>query len=89
VKTQHSKKANAAKKSAVVASEIDLEFANLLRARLESKGITQDELARRCNVSRQAIGQLLSGRHSPTLRTITRVAGVLGCKADIQLRDLV
>lgn len=94
VKTNRSTNANAAKvaskKTIVVAveSEADLEkFASVLRTLLESKGITQDELARRCKVSRQAIGQLLSGRHSPTLRTIARIAGVIGCKADVSFSE--
>lgn len=67
--------------------DVTAEFAKLLRSLLESRGMSQKELAKRAKVSEQAISRLLCGKHSPTLRTIARIANVLGCKADVRMID--
>jgi len=65
--------------------EVSAEFAKALRSLLETRGLSQKELATRANVSEQAISRLLAGKHSPTLRTIGRIAKVLCCRADVRL----
>jgi ribosome-binding protein aMBF1 (putative translation factor) len=79
----------AANENIVVPGNHDVtgEFVKQLRSLLESRGLNQKELAKRSKVSRPVISRLLSGRHSPNLRTIARIADALGCKADIRLID--
>jgi DNA-binding XRE family transcriptional regulator len=64
-----------------------IEFSQILKSLLESRGMTQKELARRSKLSEQAISRLLCGKHSPTLTTVSRIASVFGCKADIRMID--
>ena len=51
-----------------------------LKARMEARGVTQSELARRVGVSQQAIGKLITGESS-TSRQLHKIARELGTSA--------
>lgn len=53
-------------------------LAENLRRELVSRQITKSELARRCGWAPPRITELLTGRYSPTLDTVERVAEALG-----------
>lgn len=52
---------------------------NILR---KAKGLTQAELAKKCNVSRQTINAIENDRYDPTLQLAFKIARVLGKKVD-------
>ncbi|ACX52463.1 transcriptional regulator, XRE family [Ammonifex degensii KC4] len=60
-------------------------LAELVRRRLE-KGLTQEELARRIGTRQSAIARLESGRTSPTLRMLKKVADALDADLEVRLR---
>jgi DNA-binding XRE family transcriptional regulator len=49
-----------------------------VRRRRHGRGLSQDELARRADVSRQALGALEAGRHLPRVDAAIRLARALG-----------
>ena len=53
-------------------------FGNLIRERRRLLNLTQEELARRIRVSMPFIGHLETGHRSPSEKTITKLAKVLG-----------
>lgn len=54
-------------------------FTNDVARLMADQDISQAELARRLDVSRARISQLLQHTSSPTLRTMVEVANALGC----------
>lgn len=52
--------------------------ANVRKAR-ESKGLTLEALAVRSDIQATAISRLESGKQSPTIRTLHRIATALEC----------
>ena len=46
------------------------------------KGYTQDELAKKCNVSRQTINAIENNRYDPTLQLAFKIAKVLNATVD-------
>lgn len=58
-------------------------IAEVLRARQEM-GLTQADLAEAVGTTRSVISRLESGRHSPTLDTLTQVAEALGCSLEVR-----
>jgi len=57
----------------------------LIRLRL-SKGLTQEELARKLHTKQASIARLESGASLPSLSTIKKVAEALDAELDITLR---
>ncbi len=57
---------------------------NLKKFRFE-KGLTQDELARRINVSRQTVSSWETGRNEPDIESLQLLAGVL----DVTVEELI
>ena len=53
----------------------------ILQRRLEL-GLSQEELARRCGVSRQTINAIENNKYDPTLTLAFHLAGVLGTTVD-------
>ncbi|HMU38253.1 MAG TPA: substrate-binding domain-containing protein [Pseudomonadota bacterium] len=53
-------------------------LSHLLRARRESSGLSQQELAEAVGVSRQSILAIEAGRHSPSVDLALRMADILG-----------
>ncbi len=48
-------------------------------------GINQAELARRANITRSALTQILSGNRTPSTPALMQIAGVLGVSIDFLL----
>ena len=46
------------------------------------KGYTQDELAKKCNVSRQTINAIENNRYDPTIQLAFKIAKVLNTTVD-------
>lgn len=56
----------------------------LLQAR-KSLRLTQEEVAKRMGAKIPAIAKLESGAYSPTIDTLRKYAGAVGCKLEIKL----
>jgi putative transcriptional regulator len=54
----------------------------LRRLRFERGEITQEELARRCEVTRQTIIALEAGKYAPSLELAFRLAHALECRLE-------
>jgi predicted transcriptional regulator len=68
-----------------VESQADAEFIKAALAIMDAEGISHGELARRASVSQPTISQILSGKHSTTLRTVDRIAQALNCDVTLKL----
>ena len=55
---------------------------NQIRALRKERGISQEDLARRCGVSRQTINAIENNKYDPTLSLAFRLAQVLGVTVD-------
>ena len=55
---------------------------NNIRDRRREKGLSQEELAKRCGVSRQTINAIENNKYDPTLALAFRLAGELGVLVD-------
>ncbi len=57
----------------------------VLRARTEA-GLTQAEVAARTGTTQSAVARLESGaaKHSPSIATLQRYAGALGCRVEVR-----
>ena len=53
---------------------------NQIRVLRKEKGISQEDLARRCGVSRQTINAIENNKYDPTLSLAFRLARELGVK---------
>ena len=51
---------------------------NKIRALRKERGISQEDLARRCGVSRQTINAIENNKYDPTLGLAMRLARLLG-----------
>ena len=51
---------------------------NHIRALRKEKGVSQEELARQCGVSRQTINAIENNKYDPTLGLAMRLARLLG-----------
>ena len=51
---------------------------NTIRELRKEKGLSQDELARACGVSRQTVNAIENNKYDPTLALAFRLAQVLG-----------
>jgi DNA-binding XRE family transcriptional regulator len=70
-------------------NDLDLQYKiihELLHYRIENN-ITQDELSRRTGISKSNISRFESGKHSPTLKMIYRIANGLGKKINFNFLD--
>ena len=59
---------------------IDVE--NTIRSRRKERGISQEELAKRCGVSRQTVNAIENDKYDPTLALAFRLAQGLGTTVD-------
>ena len=55
---------------------------NTIRELRKEKGLSQDELARACSVSRQTVNAIENNKYDPTLTPAFHLAGVLGTTVD-------
>lgn len=61
---------------------LDLDLANRLRSRRLAAGLSQQALAHRCAVTRQAIHAIETGRYVPNTTVALRLARALGCTVE-------
>lgn len=59
-----------------------MEFAENLRKRINDLGLTQAEAARRCDLENRRFHHYVIGDREPDLRTLVRIATVLGTTPD-------
>ena len=55
---------------------------NVIRNKRKEKGISQEELAKRCGVSRQTINAIENDKYDPTLSLAFRLVRELGLTVD-------
>ena len=55
---------------------------NKIRARRKELGLSQEELARRCGVSRQTVNAIENNKYDPTLALAFHLARELGTTVD-------
>lgn len=55
---------------------------NIIREKRKQKGISQDELAKKCGVSRQTVNAIENNKYDPTLALAFSLAGELGTTVD-------
>ena len=55
---------------------------NMIRSKRKEQGISQEELAKRCGVSRQTINAIENNRYDPTLSLAFHLARGLGLTVD-------
>ena len=55
---------------------------NIIRNRRKQSGLSQDELAKKCGVSRQTINAIENNRYDPTLSLAFSLARELGLTVD-------
>lgn len=55
---------------------------NVIRNKRKEKGISQEELAKQCGVSRQTINAIENDKYDPTLSLAFRLAWELGLTVD-------
>ncbi|WP_308754179.1 helix-turn-helix transcriptional regulator [uncultured Anaerotruncus sp.] len=55
---------------------------NTIRDRRKEKGVSQEELAKKCGVSRQTVNAIENNKYDPTLALAFRLAQELGTTVD-------
>lgn len=55
---------------------------NLIRKRRKEQGMSQEELAKKCDVSRQTVNAIENNKYDPTLALAFRMAKELGTTVD-------
>ncbi len=65
--------------------ELILEVTEALARALRSSGLTQSELAARLGKTKGFVSQIMSGGRNLTLRTLSDVAGAIGCRVQVNL----
>lgn len=58
-------------------------FCHRLAAIRAERGMTQDELAEMSGVSRSSIAKYESGRHTPSVEIVAKLAKALDCSLDV------
>jgi XRE family transcriptional regulator, regulator of sulfur utilization len=64
----------------VPADPLAQRFAQNLEFYFSASGLSQEALAAKAEIHRTQVSELLRGRGNPTLSTIVRIAGALGCQ---------
>ena len=60
-------------------------FGKYLAQVLEENNTSQAELAKCIGTTRQVIFGLIKGNNLPSLRTLQKIAGAMGCKVEISI----
>lgn len=56
---------------------------NIIKSKRKQLGISQNELAQSCNVSRQTINAIENNKYDPTLQLAFKISEVLETRIDI------
>ena len=65
-----------------------LEFKNTIKKRREMLQVSQETLAALTNVALRTIKQIETGNGNPTLKTLEKIADVLGLEISLQLKKM-
>ena len=68
---------------------VNIQFGNILRKTREARGLTQEEFAALCGISRAYYGRVERGEHSITLDLCKRISDALGITLSAIFEDLV
>ena len=69
--------------------DVNIQFGNILRKTREARGLTQEEFAALCGISRAYYGRVERGEHSVTLDLCKRISDALGITLSAIFEDLV
>lgn len=67
---------------------INIQFGNILRKTREARGLTQEEFAALCDISRAYYGRIEHGEHSVTLDLCRKISDALGVPLAALFADL-
>lgn len=67
---------------------INVQFGNILRKIRETRGLTQEEFALLCDISRAYYGRIERGEHSVTLDLCRKISDALGISLAELFADL-
>lgn len=88
VSTYEHFKADPKRRRLLVEEELMIEVREKICEYMQLEGITRTELAKRLDVTKGYITQILSGSRNVTLRTLAAVADALGYEVKLRLRRL-
>ena len=54
----------------------------------KTKGISQEELAERCDISRNSVSLIETGKINPTILRVVDIAKVLGVDVSLLIKDV-
>lgn len=69
-------------------NDINYQFGNTLRKHREAKGLSQEQFAELCEISRAYYGRIERGEHSITLETCKKIADALSLPISVLFQDL-
>ena len=69
--------------------DINIQFGNILRKVREGRGMTQEEFAEFCDISRAYYGRIERGEHSVTLELCQKVSEATGISFAELFEDIV
>lgn len=67
---------------------INVQFGNVLRKMRETRGMTQEQFAMYCDISRAYYGRIERGEHSTTLDICRKISDALGISISELFADL-
>lgn len=70
-------------------NNVNIQFGSILRKTRESRNMTQEEFAERCEISRAYYGRVERGEHSITLDLCKKIADSLGISMSELFDDIV
>ena len=59
-----------------------IDMRNIIREKRKDKGISQEELAKKCGVSRQTVNAIENNKYDPTLSLAFKLAALLNTTVD-------
>ena len=59
-----------------------IDMRNIIREKRKDKGISQEELAKKCGVSRQTVNAIENNKYEPTLSLAFKLAELLNTTVD-------
>ena len=74
-------------KSKLILTADKLQISNYLKDRRKSLDLTQADLAKYCNLSREGVQKIESGQSDIQLKTLVKLSKILGFKIAIETED--
>ena len=70
-------------------NNVNIQFGNVLRKIREGRGMTQEEFAELCNISRAYYGRIERGEHSVTLELCQKISEATGLSLSEIFEDII